>query len=91
MFNKNNLPNEVFEAAIVAHNAWNTFIKRREQSADSAWFLYKFMPAVIGCRQEEMSSRLSRYNINQIIEEAGTIQQNFHSKTADEIQKILVD
>jgi hypothetical protein len=90
MLNKNNLPNEVVEAALVAHNAWNAFIKKREQSANSAWFLCRTMSAVTGCRQEEVSARLSRYDINQIIEEAGIIQNTFHSKTADEIQKILV-
>jgi len=62
----------------------------REQIANAAWFLYRMMPAVTGCRQAQMEKTLLGYTAKSIVEEAGSIQDAFHSETANGVQKLLV-
>jgi hypothetical protein len=48
------------------------------------------MPAVTGCRQAQMEKTLLGYTAKSIVEEAGSIQEIFHSETANGVQKLLV-
>ena len=64
--------------------------KRKELTADSAWFLVRTMGPVTGMNAFQIERFLRSATIGRIEDDAEGIQEDFYSRVADKAQELLV-